>query len=275
MSRTSRALATVAAGAAALLTLAACSSGAADTATGVGPVTEGKLTIATGEPAYAPWVIDNNPESGEGFESAVAYAVADEMGYAHDDVVWVRTPFEAAIAPGPKDFDMNTQQFSATPERENAVDFSSPYYVTTQAIVATEGTKAATAKSLKDLDGTVFGVASGSTSFTVAEKVFGDSAEVRVFNNLDDVVAALKSGTIDALVTDLPGAFFVRDAQLDNGVIVGQLADEAGDEFAFLLPKGSDLTADVSKAVDALRDNGTLDKLAAEWIADQGAPVLK
>ncbi|MHA3684409.1 ABC transporter substrate-binding protein [Leucobacter sp. HY1908] len=275
MSRTSRALATVAAGAAALLALTACSSGAADTATGVGPVTEGKLTIATGEPAYAPWVIDNNPESGEGFEASVAYAVADEMGYAHDDVVWVRTPFEAAIAPGPKDFDMNIQQFSATPERENAVDFSSPYYVTTQAIVATEGTKAATAKSLKDLDGTVFGVASGSTSFTVAEKVFGDSAEVRVFNNLDDVVAALKSGTIDALVTDLPGAFIVRDTQLDNGVIVGQLADEAGDELAFLLPKGSDLTADVSKAVDALRDNGTLDKLAAEWIADQGAPVLK
>lgn len=266
MSRTSRAVAAVAAGAAALLALSACSAAAPD---------EGKLIVATGEPAYAPWVIDNKPESGEGFESAVTYAVAEEMGYAPEDVEWVRTPFEAAIAPGPKDFDLNIQQFSATKERENAVDFSTPYYVTTQAIVATEGTDAAKAKTIKDLDGTVFGVASGTTSFQVAEKVFGDAAEVQVFNNLDDVVAALQNGTIDALITDLPGAFFVRDAQLDNGVIVGQLADEAGDEFAFLLPKGSELTPKVSKAVDTLRENGTLDKLAAEWIADQGAPVLK
>lgn len=274
MSRTSRAVAAVAAGAAALLALTACSSGA-DTGSGVGPVTEGKLTIATGEPAYAPWVLNNDPESGEGFEAAVAYAVAEEMGYAHEDVEWVRTPFEAAIAPGPKDFDMNIQQFSIDPGREKAVDFSSPYYVTTQAIVASEGTDAAKAKSIKDLDGTVFGVASGSTSFKVAEKVFGETATVQVFNSMDDVVAALQNGTIDALITDLPGAFYVRDAQLDNGVIVGQLADEEGDEFAFLLPKESELTDEVSKAVDTLRENGTLDELAAEWIADQGAPVLK
>ena len=274
MSRTSRLVTAVTVGAAAMLAFTACSSGA-DTAAGVGPVTEGKLTIATGEPAYAPWVLNNDPESGEGFEAAVSYAVAEEMGYDESDVVWVRTPFEAAIAPGPKDFDLNIQQFSATEDREKAVDFSSPYYVTTQAIVATEGTDAAKAKSIKDLEGTVFGVASGSTSFQVAEKVFGDTAEIQVFNSMDDVVAALQSGTVDALITDLPGAFFVRDAQLDNGVIVGQLADEKGDEFAFLLPKGSSLTADVSKAVDTLRENGTLDELAAEWIADQGAPVLK
>ncbi|MBP1324795.1 polar amino acid transport system substrate-binding protein [Leucobacter exalbidus] len=274
MSRTSRVVAAVAAGAAALLVLSACTSGAADSAE-IGSVTEGKLTIATGEPAYAPWMIDNTPENGEGFESAVAYAVAEEMGYTAEDVVWIRTPFESAIAPGPKEFDLNMQQFSATPERENAVDFSSPYYVTTQAIVANAGSEAANAKSIKDLDGTVFGVASGTTSFTAAEKVFGDTAKVQVFNNLDDVVAALQNGNIDALVTDLPGAFYVRDAQLDDGVIVGQLADEAGDEFAFLLPKGSNLTKPVSDAVDTLREDGTLDELAAEWIADQGAPVLK
>lgn len=266
MSRTSRLVTAVAVGAAAMLAFTACSSGTEDT---------GKLVIATGEPAYAPWVIDNKPESGEGFEAAVAYAVAEEMGYTAEDVEWVRTPFEAAIAPGPKDFDLNIQQFSATEERKNAVDFSSPYYVTTQAVVAAEGTDAAKAKSIKELDGTVFGVASGSTSFQVAEKVFGDAAEVQVFNSMDDVVAALQNGTIDALITDLPGAFFVRDVQLDNGVIVGQLADEKGDEFAFLLPKDSELTDEVSKAVDTLRKNGTLDELAAEWIADQGAPVLK
>lgn len=275
MSRTSRAVAAVAAGAVALLAFTACSSGAADTAAGVGPVTEGKLTFATGEPAYAPWVIDNAPESGKGFEAAVSYAVAAEMGYDKDDVVWVRTPFDSAIAPGPKDFDLNVQQFSATPERENAVDFSTPYYVTTQAIVAAGGTDAAQAKSIKDLEGSVLGVASGTTSLTAAEKVFGETAEIQVFNNLDDVVAALQNGTIDALVTDLPGAFFVRDVQLDDGVIVGQLSGEEGDAFAFLLPKGSSLTKDVSKAVDKLREDGTLDALATEWIADQGAPVLK
>lgn len=275
MSRSSRVVTAVAAGAAALLLLSACSSGAADSADGVAPVTKGKLTIATGEPAYSPWMIDDEPSNGKGFESAVAYAVADELGFSSDDVVWVRTPFEAAIAPGPKDFDLNIQQFSATPERENAVDFSSPYYVTTQAIVTTEGTDAANAKSIKDLEGTVFGVASGSTSFTTAEKVFGDTADVQVFNNVDDAVAALQNGTVDAIVTDLPGAFYVRDAQLDNGVIVGQLADEQGDEFAFLLPKGSSLTKSVSEAVDTLREDGTLDALATEWLADQGAPVLK
>lgn len=276
MSRFSRLSTAVAVGAVVLLALSACASGDADASGTVGPVTEGKLTIATGEPAYAPWVIDDKPESGEGFEAAVAYAVADELGYKHDDVVWVRTQFEAAIAPGPKDFDLNIQQFSATDERRKAVDFSTPYYVTTQAVVAANGTKAADAKSLADLKGSVIGVASGTTSLKVAETVLGKDG-LKVFNSVDDVVAALQSGQIDALVTDLPGAFYVRDAQLEgDGTIVGQLdSDTGGDEFAFLLPKGSQLTAKVSQAVDTLRENGTLDELAAKWIADQGAPILK
>ena len=278
MSRTSRLVAAAAAGAAALLALTACTaSGPSDeNAEGAGPVTEGKLTIATGEPAYAPWVMNDDPESGEGFEAAVAYAVAEEMGYAEGDVEWVRTSFDSAIAPGPKDFDLNIQQFSATEDRKKAVDFSTPYYETTQAVVAAGGTEAAEAKSIADLKDAAIGVASGTTSLTVAEDVIAPTSDLQVFNNVDDAVAALQNGTIDALVTDLPGAFYVRDAQLDDGVIVGQLdSSEGGDEFAFLLPKGSSLTADVSAAVDALREDGTLDALVTEWIADQGAPVLK
>lgn len=275
MSRTSRFAAVIAVGAAAILALSGCTSadaGTADSAT----MTEGKLTIATGEPAYAPWVMNDDPESGEGFEAAVAYAVAEELGYKKSDVKWVRTTFDAAIAPGPKDFDLNIQQFSVSPERENAVDFSTPYYETTQAVVAAKGTSAAKAKSIADLKNSAIGVASGTTSLKVAEDVIAPKQKLQVFNSVDDAVAALQNGNIDALVTDLPGAFYVRDAQLDNGVIVGQLDSKAGgDEFAFVLPKDSGLTADVSKAVDALRSNGTLDKLAAKWIADQGAPVLK
>ena len=276
MSRTPRLLAAVAAGAAALLALSACTTGGGDAASEGGNVTEGKLTIATGEPAYAPWVIDNKPESGEGFEAAVAYAVAEEMGYAKGDVVWVRTSFDSAIAPGPKDFDLNIQQFSVSEDRKKAVDFSSPYYETTQAVVAAGGTAAADAKSIADLKNAAIGVASGTTSLKVAEEVIAPSKDLQVFNSLDDAVAALQSGQIDAIVTDLPGAFYVRDAQLDDGVIVGQLeSEQGGDEFAFVLPKDSALTAKASKAVDALRESGKLDELATEWIADQGAPVLK
>lgn len=276
MSRTPRLLAAVAAGAAALLALSACTTGGGDAASEAGNVTEGKLTIATGEPAYAPWVIDNKPESGEGFEAAVAYAVAEEMGYAKGDVVWVRTSFDSAIAPGPKDFDLNIQQFSVSEDRKKAVDFSSPYYETTQAVVAAGGTAAADAKSIADLKDAAIGVASGTTSLKVAEEVIAPSKDLQVFNSLDDAVAALQSGQIDAIVTDLPGAFYVRDAQLDDGVIVGQLeSEQGGDEFAFVLPKDSALTAKASKAVDALRESGKLDELATEWIADQGAPVLK
>lgn len=259
---------------AAVFGLTACSQ-SADSGSGDGTVSAGKLTIATGEPAYGPWVQDDKPESGEGFEAAVAYAVAKELGYDRDSVVWVRTSFEAAIAPGPKDFDLNLQQFSIDADRAKAVDFSTPYYVTTQAVVAREGSVVAGAKSLAELRGARIGVASGTTSLRAAEKVVRDKADLQVFNSVEDTVAALKSGTVDALVTDLPGAFYVRDAQLDDGVIVGQLGDSAdGDEFGIVLPKGSKLTSRVSDAVDKLRGEGVFDELAAKWITAQGAPVL-
>lgn len=239
--------------------------------------TPGKLTIATGEPAFSPWVLNDDPASGEGLEAAVAYAVAEKMGFAAEDVVWVRTPFDTVIAPGPKDFDMNIQQFSITPERKEAVDFSSPYYVTSQGILTIEGNKGADATSLAELKDVHFGVAAGSNSGKIVEEQVAPTQEISVFNSNDDAVAALQAGNVDAIVTDLPTVLYLSAAVIDNGKVVGQFdSSEGGEEYAFLLPKGSPLTASVTAAVDALREDGTLDQLAQQWIAEgAGAPVLK
>jgi polar amino acid transport system substrate-binding protein len=243
-----------------------------------GYVTEGKLTVATGEPAYGPWVIDNAPESGEGFEAAVAYAVAEELGFGKDDVVWVRTTFEEAIAPGPKEFDFNLQQFSISDERKEAVDFSSPYYETAQVVVSTGSSPAADAKSLTDLKSLLIGAQTGTTSLQAVESVINPEAGAQVFNSNDDAKLALESGTIDALVVDLPTAFFLRDAELSDGVIVGQLPadDTTGDQLGLVLEKDSPLTDDVTAAVDALRESGRLQELADEWLTNTAeVPVLQ
>jgi len=156
------------AAAAGVLALAAGLTGC-QTAASSDYVTDGKLTIATGEPAYYPYVIDDAPESGEGFEAAVAYAVAEQLGFAAEDVVWVRTGFEEAIAPGPKDFDFNLQQYSISAERAESVDFSSPYYAAGQAVITVEGSAAAEATSIADLKDLLIGAASGTTSLTAVE----------------------------------------------------------------------------------------------------------
>lgn len=263
----------------AAVALAGCagpSSGQSTDAGGLQTVTPGKLTIATGQPAYAPWVQDDDPASGKGFEAAVAYAVAGQLGFDKSDVVWARTSFDAAIAPGPKDWDLNIQQFSITDDRKKAVDFSSPYYTTTQAVVTVGGSRAASANSIAALKPLTLGVAAGTTSYTVAAKQLGTD-HLSVFNSNDDAVLALTSGQVDGIVVDLPTAFYLANAQLTNGVLVGQFADTTGgDEFGIVLPKGSSLTAPVTAAVDALRADGTLDKLQTEWLTDAGAvPVLK
>lgn len=244
-----------------------------------GWVTPGKITIATGEPAYYPWVIDDAPESGEGFEAAVAYAVAAELGFAEDDVVWVRTGFEEAIAPGPKDFDINLQQFSITPEREQSVDFSSPYYETTQVVVTTAASPAAGATSIADLQDLLIGAQTGTTSFTTIESVIEPTQGAQAFNTNDDAKLALENGQVDAIVVDLPTAFYISGVELTDGVLVGQLPTPdgaTGDQFGIVLPKDSPLTEQVTAAVDALREDGTLDELATEWLGGEGqAPLLQ
>ena len=239
--------------------------------------TPGKLTIATGQPAYSPWVEDDKPESGKGFESAVAYAVAEQLGFSKDDVVWARTTFDAAVTPGPKDWDLNIQQFSITDQRKKAVDFSTPYYTTNQAIVALTGSPAIGAKSLADLAGVNFGVQVGTTSLQAVTDIIKPTAQPKIFNSSDDVVAALRNKQVEAIVVDLPTAFYLTSAEFDNGTIVGQLDSSAGgDDFGFVLPKGSPLTAPVSAAVDALRANGTLAQLQQTWLSEStNVPVLK
>lgn len=278
---TSRALRTalVAATATAALLLSACSGASTPAATdgALQTVTAGKLTIATGQPAYAPWAIDDQPESGDGLEPAVAYAVSEKLGFAAEDVVWVRAGFDESIAPGPKAWDLNLQQFSATDERRNAVDFSSPYYLTAQAVVTAGDSAVAGATSLADLADAKIGAAVGSTSATAATEIIAPTTPVAIFNSNDDAVLALQSGQVDALVVDVPTAFYMVGAQLDeSGTILGTLDSETGDGLSIVLPKDSALTAPVTAAVDELREARTLDEFATTWLSDSGkTPVLK
>ena len=267
---------------AAALTLTGCSS--SDSATSasascakadLATVTEGKLTIATGEPAYYPWIIDDAPETGNGFEGAVAYAVAKQLGFDAADVVWVRTTFDSAVTPGEKNFDFNLQQFSITEERKTAVDFSSPYYTAPQAIVSFKGSKIEGKTSLADLKGAKLGAAVGTTSLDAISNQIG--ATPQVFNDNAAGVSALKNKQIDGLVVDLPTAFYLSGVEVPNGLIVGQLPSSgAGDQFGLLLTKGSKLTSCVTGAVDAITTDGTLAAITDKWLAtDAGAPVLK
>ena len=267
---------------AAALTLTGCSS--SDSATSesascvkadLATVTDGKLTIATGEPAYYPWIIDDAPETGNGFEGAVAYAVAKQLGFEAADVVWVRTTFDSAVTPGEKNFDFNLQQFSITEERKTAVDFSSPYYTAPQAIVSFKGSKIEGKTSLADLKGAKLGAGVGTTSLDAISNQIG--ATPQVFNDNAAGVSALKNKQIDGLVVDLPTAFYLSGVEVPNGLIVGQLPSTgAGDQFGLLLSKGSKLTSCVTGAVDAITADGTLAAITDKWLAtDAGAPVLK
>lgn len=250
---------------------AAASCEKADLAT----VAEGKLTIATGEPAYYPWVIDDAPETGNGFEGAVAYAVAKELGFDAADVTWVRTTFDSAVTPGEKNFDFNLQQFSITDDRKKAVDFSSPYYTAPQAIVSFKGSKIDGKSSIAELKSAKLGAAVGTTSLDAIESQIGSTPQV--FNDNAAGVSALKNKQIDGLVVDLPTAFYLSGVEVPNGLIVGQLPSTGtGDQFGLLLSKGSKLTACVSGAVDAITADGSLAAITDKWLAtDAGAPVLK
>ena len=238
-------------------------------------IESGMLTIATGEPAYYPWVIDDAPESGEGFEAAVAYAVATQLGFSKDEVKWVRTTFDGAVTPGEKNFDFNLQQFSITEERKAAVDFSSPYYTAPQAIVSFKGSKIDGKSSIADLKDAKLGAAVGTTSLDAIESQLGLKASV--FNDNAAGVSALKNKQIDGLVVDLPTAFYLSGVEVPNGLIVGQLPSTgSGDQFGLLLSKGSKLTSCVTGAVDAITADGTLATITDKWLAtDAGAPVLK
>jgi len=265
------------ASAALALGLSACAPAEENSAGELQTITAGKLTIGTGLPAYYPWVLDDTPESGEGFESAVAYAVAEELGFAPEDVVWVRTTFEEAIQPGPKSFDFNLQQYSITEERKASVDFSSPYYYTAQTVITVAGSAAEGVTDLAGLKDLLIGAQTGTTSLKAIEEIIQPNGGAQVFNSNDDAKAALANGQVDAIVVDLPTAFYLTAVELDGGIILGQLEGaEAGDSFGLVLDKDSPLTEAVTAAVDALRESGKLAAIEQEWLADYvGAPVLK
>lgn len=238
----------------------------------------GKLTIGTDSPAFGPWFSNDDPTNGDGFESAVAYAVAAKLGFAKANVTWVVAPFDSVIVPGVKPFDFAINQVSITDERKKSVDFSSGYYDVNQAIITIRGSKIDGAKTIADLKNATLGAQVGTTSYATLTDVIRPTTAPVAFDNNDLAKQALANGQIDGLVVDLPTAFFITAAELENGVVVGQFADTTagGEQFGLVLSKGSSLTACVSKAVDALRADGTLAKLQAQWLAQVGvAPVLE
>ena len=239
-------------------------------------VEQGVLTVATDKPAYPPYFEDDDPTNGEGFESAVAYAIGKQLGYPAAKVKWTVEPFNTSYAPGPKDFDFDVNQISISPVREKAVDFSSPYYTANQAVVALKGSEAAGAKSLADLQDTQIGVQIGTTSLDAVEAEIEPSEQPEVFNNSGDVVTALKNEQIDAIVVDLPTALFLTAVQVPSAKVVGQFSAPGGDQWGALLEKDSPLTACVSKAVDELDESGELQRLETRWMSKAaGAPELR
>lgn len=230
-------------------------------------VTPGKLTIATGDPAYEPWVMNDKPESGKGYEAAVAYAVAEKMGFKKSDVVWTRTTFDSAIAPGAKDWDMNIQQFGITPERKKAVDFSASYYNDSQSIIVKKDGKYAKAKSLSDLKDATVGAMVGTEGYKYAKKIKDD---VQTFNDDSAVAQALDAGQIDALVTStVECVYMVQSDQVKDAMVLGRIAGSTDPNgMGIVLPKDSKLTSAASKAVKELDSDGTIKALQDKWLAE-------
>ncbi|MFI9148952.1 ABC transporter substrate-binding protein [Streptomyces sp. NPDC053367] len=240
--------------------------------------TPGKLTVATDEPAYEPWFKDDEPSNGKGFESAVAYAVAERLGYDKNAVVWQKVPFNKAFAPGEKTFDFDINQVSISDERKKAVDFSSGYYDVRQAVIALKDSEAAGARTIADLRKVKLGAQVGTTSLNYIDDVVKPEQPAAAFAKNDQAKSALKNGQVDAIVVDLPTAFYITAAEVPDARIVGQFENRGGtpEQFGLVLDKGSALTACVSDAVDALREDGTLAGIEQEWLSEAvDAPVLK
>lgn len=241
-------------------------------------LSDGKLTIGTGSPAYSPWVENDKPESGEGFEAAVAYAVAHEMGFDDANVSWVRTTFDEAIQPGAKNFDFNLQQYSITDERKKTVSFSDPYYTSNQAIVGFADSKAAGAKSIADLKGLKFGAQSGTTSLDFITNVIKPSSEPFVYDDNAAAKAALEAKQVDAIVLDLPTAFYVSAVEIEGTKVIGQFpanAGEGADQYGMVFDLDNPLVSCVNTALAALKDSGDLAAIEKQWLSDKtGAPVI-
>jgi polar amino acid transport system substrate-binding protein len=251
--------------------------GAAGCATGK-TLTDGKLVIATGDPAFPPYVIDNKPETGQGFESAVALAVAEEMGFTGAAVSWIRTGFDAAIAPGAKDFDFNLQQYSINPERQQVVSFSDPYYTANQAVLGYPTGAAANVTSISDLKKLKLGAATSTTSLTFITDVIKPDSEPFVFNSNADAKTALDNQQIDAIVADLPTALYITGVEITDAKVFGQFPVDAGgqgDSWGLLFAKDNPLVECANQAIAALKASGELDAITQQWMGEYTeAPTL-
>ena len=234
---------------------------------------EGTLTVATGEPAFEPWVANDDPTSKEGFEAALVYEIAGQLGLSDDQVEWVRTGFNEAIAPGEKPYDFNLQQYSINQRRAKVVDFSDGYYQVEQAIIGAKDSPVASATSLGDLKSARLGAAIGSTSLDYIEQVIQPDAEAQVYNDNAAAKAAFNAGQVDGIVFDLPTAYYITAVEIPKAKIIGVLpvVGEA-EELGLLFPKGSELVSCVNEALAALEGDGTLDALEDEWL-NQGGDI--
>ncbi len=235
--------------------------------------TPGTLTVATGEPAFPPYVIDDDPASGQGFEAAVVYAVAAQLGFPDDGVEWVRTTFDEAIAPGEKPYDFNIQQYSITEERDEVVDFSIPYYTSQKTLVALADSEAASATSFADLEGVSFGATIGTTDLDYIVNVIGiPDADVAVYNDQAATFAALDAGQIDATVIGLPTALYITAVEMPQATIAGVLPRQGdeGDGMGMLFEDGNPARDCVNDALQALTDDGTLAAIDEEWMQSGG-----
>jgi polar amino acid transport system substrate-binding protein len=236
--------------------------------------TGGQLTVGTDKPAFPPYFVDDDPTNGKGFESAVAYAIADELGFEKSEVKWKVVPFNASFKPGPKDFDFDVNQISISDQRKRAVDFSEPYYESPQAVIAQKKSPAAGATSLAELKDVQIGVQIGTTSLDAVNASIQPSKQPKVFDDSNATVTALKQNQVEAVVTDLPTALFLTAVEIPSASVIGQFSAPGGDTWGALLEKDSPLTACVSKAITDLRESGDLEQITEKWMGSETAPEL-
>ena len=246
-------------------------------------INPGTLTIGTDTPAYPPYFITDDPAkqdagdpaSGQGFESAVAYAVADKLGFTKEQVAWTVVPFNSSYAPGDKAFDFDVNQISITPKRQKVVDFSDGYYTVNQAVIALKDSPIANATTLAELQSAKLGAQVGTTSLDFITNTIQPAEKPFVYNDTNDAKSALQNGQIDGIVVDLPTAFFITAVEIPKGKIVGQFkAQDGGEQFGLLFGKGNPLVSCVNKALQQLKDSGELQAIQDQWLAGDSAPYF-
>jgi len=238
---------------------------------------DGVLTIATDSPAYPPYFEDDDPTNGKGFEGALGYAIAEQLGFNRSEVEWAVVPFNVSFAPGEKKFDFDLNQISITPKRAENVDFSTPYYTASQGVMVAKGSELDGITSLDQLQDATIGVQIGTTAYEAVEDQIDPENDPKVFDNSNDVVTAFKQDQVDAIVVDLPQAIYLRDAgEVTNAVVAGQFDAPGGDEWGALLGKDSSLTSCVDEAISALEEDGTLAEITKQWMSESAqAPELQ